>query len=355
MRLFQASFLLVILNLTAPVCSTVNAEDGGGRLYTTREEKREAGIKHHIFPWLVASGLAEFEWQWQKFRLDDLGRDDDSDNASANLQGSFFLTPYDWVKTEIITEYDTDTNEYIVDEAEMAFEYGAWELAFGKLYLPFGAYISHFANGPLTEFGETRATSVSLAYNYRDELDISIAAYRSKARKTGSSGRLDWSAAIEAWLNDELSIGASYLSDLADSDQRLLESHEHRYRNKVPAVSGYLLWAAEKYEVSLELLGALESFDELDSDRNQPWAATFEFTHFLTPAMDWSFRIEGSDELEDAPELQLGLAVNYKILDNVFITVEGLHGYFRDFLATDDAGNDYSSVTTFGALLSVGF
>ena len=177
----------------------------------------------------------------------------------------------------------------------------------------------------------------------------------SKAKEIGSSDRLDWSAGIEAWPSDALSVGISYLSDLADSNQRLLSEHQNRYLNKVPAISGYVLWEAEKYEVSLEVLGALESFDELDPDRDQPWAANLEFTHFMTPEFDWTVRIEGSRELENAPAWQLGLAVNYKILKNVFITVEGLHGFFRGTLATDDAGNDYESITTFSALLSVGF
>jgi len=355
MRLYHAFIPVVILGLTGSVYCTAHAEDGGARLYTTREEKREAGIKHEILPWFVASGLAEFEWQWQRFYLDTQDREDDSDNAAANVQASFFINPFEWLKVEIITEYDTDADQFIADEAEMAFEYGPWEFAFGKLYQPFGVYFSHFANGPIIEFGETRATSMSLAYNHMDILDISVAVYRGKVREAGSSNRIDWSAGIEAWPSDELSVGISYISDLADSEQRLLEQHEHRYRNKVPALSGYLLWVQEDYEISLELLGALESFDELDSDRDQPLAANIEFTHYLTPDIDWSIRLEGSRELEDAPGLQVGLAVNYKVMNNVFITVEALHGFFRDELATDDAGNDFDSVTTVGALLSVGF
>ncbi|MGH8120948.1 MAG: LbtU family siderophore porin [Gammaproteobacteria bacterium] len=353
---FPPAFILVITLIPmGSIYCTAHAEDDGARLYTTREEKREAGIKHRIFPWFVASGLAEFEWQWQRFGLDHPDHSDVSDNASANIQGGFFITPIDWIKSEIITEYDTDTNEFIVDEAEIAVDYGPWEIAGGKMYLPFGVYFSHFATGPIVEVGETQATSASIAYNHLDKLDISVAVYRGKAHKSGSSGRLDWSAGIEAWPSHQLGLGISFISDLADSNQRLLEEHQHRYTNKVPALSGYLLWAAENYEISLELLGALETFDELDSDRDQPFAANLEFTHYVTPKIDWSVRIEGSSELEDAPELQAGLAFNYKILKNVFITVEGLHGYFRDSLAANEAGDDYESVTTFGALLSVGF
>ena len=354
MRPIHVVLSIFILQLTGSVYNTAYADDGA-RLYTTREEKREAGIKHEIFPWLVASGLAEFQWQWQRFALDNKDRYDYIDDTAASIQANFFISPVDWIKSEIITEYDTNTDELIVDEAELAFEYGPWELAFGKLYLPFGQYISHFANGPITEFGETRANSVSLAYNYLDDVDISFAVYRSNAHEIGSSNRIDWSAGIEAWPSDDVSVGISYLSDLADSEQGLLRAHHNRYMNKVPAISGYLLWVAKEYEFVLEFLGALESFDELKSDRDQPMAVNLEFTHYMTSRMDWTIRIEGSQEIEDMPELQLGIAVNYRIINNVFLTVEGLHGFFSDSLAKDGSDNDYKSVTTFGALLSVGF
>lgn len=346
---------LVIICL---ICTSVNpviATESEARLYTTREEKREAGIKHKIFPWLIASGLAEFEWDWQKTHVGRKGKDNISDMLIGNVQGNFFATPLEWLNSEIIIEYDTEIDELRVDEAEIAFEYENWELAFGKIFLPFGNYISHFANGPIIEFGETSGTAISLSYNYNDIIDFSVAAFRSKARKLNSDNRIDWSAALETWPADNVSIGISYLSDLADSDDRLLADFGNRYSNKVPALSGYLLWVDEDYEISLELLGALDTFDEFSSDRNQPAAFSLEFAYFSTPKLDWSFRFEGSHELEDAPALQVGLAVNYRIFEQAFITIEALHGFFEGDLSTDDFENPNDSITTFGTLLSVGF
>jgi hypothetical protein len=347
--------LSFILNIFSSIYVTALADDKVARLYTTREEKREAGIKHRITPWLIASGLAEFEWNWERLNLDNTDKGNISRDTAANVQVSFFITPFDWIKSEIITEYDADINQFRIDEAELAFEYNSWELAIGKLFLPFGNYISHFANGPIIEFGETSDYTATLTYNYKDKLDISVSAYRSRGRQINSDNRLDWSAGIEAWPTDDLSFGISFITDLADSDVRLLADNNNRYENKVPAISGYLLWVSENYEISLEALGALESFRELDRDRDQPWAFNLEFAHFLTPKMDWAFRIEGSQELEDAPELQLGIAVNYRLYQNVALTVEALHGYFKDTIATDHNGKSYDTVDTLGAQISIGF
>ena len=354
-NIYKFILFIIIVNIIATFITTALAEDEEARLYTTREERREAGIKHQLAPWLFASGLAEFEWNWENFQLQDSGNSDKFENTAANLQIGIFATPLDWLNAEIITEYDTDIDEWTLDEAELSVEYDAWELVAGKQFLPFGNFISHFANGPIIEFGETSDPALSLNYNYHDDLDVSVSAYRSDARKINSNDRLDWSAAIEAWPTDYLSFGISYLSDLADSDARLLEVNNNRYSDKVPALSGYLLGVAEQFEISLEVLGDLDSFHELAPDRDRPQAFNLEFTHFLTPKLDWALRIEGSRELEDAPELQLGIAVNYRLFKNVAFTFEALRGYFKDTLATDDNGNSFESVDTLGAQLSIGF
>lgn len=350
----RAVFILILIGFEV-MFNIAFAEDKIARLYTSREEKREAGVKHKISSWLVASGLTEFQWDWQRFSPDHIGGHDTFSSTSANVQGNFFITPLEWAKSEIIIEYDSDIDQLRIDEAEIAIEYNEWELAFGRLFLPFGNFISHFSNGPLIEFGETAANAVTLTYDSGSNMDLSVAAYRGKARKTGSDDRLDWSAAIEAWPTEDLSVGLSYLSDLAESDDRILASSGNRFSAKVPALSGYFLLVDENYEISLEALGALESFTELEDDRDQPWAFSLEFTHFLSPEFDWSFRLEGSQELEDEPELQLGIALNYRIFANVFMNVEVLHGYYKDSFAFSEDGDAYESVTTFGTLLSIGF
>jgi len=296
-----------------------------------------------------------FEWNWQKFRYRNSDGNDYNKNNSAAVQIGIDIIPIDWAKVEIITEYDTDANELFLDEATLALEHNAWELVIGKQALDFGVYFSHLASGPILEFGETSDYAVTLAYNHKDILDLSASVYRGDAHKINSNDSLDWSAALESWLSDNLSFGISFSSDLAETDSSLLGDFGNRYQKRVPALSGYLLWADENFEITLEALGAIRDFRELDNDRDQPVAWNLEFVHFLTPKIDWAIRLEGSQELEDEPELQVGLSLNYRLHKNVFLTTEILHGIFKNDLAADDRNNAYKSVTSLGALLSVAF
>jgi len=348
-------FILLIFLINIFAAKNVTAEEDQGRLYSTREERREAGVKHEITPWLIVSGLAEFEWEWKKFRLRESDGNDYFKNNSAAIQIGIDVIPADWAKIEIITEYDTDANEIFLDEATLAFERDAWELVIGKQALDFGVFFSHFASGPIIEFGETIDYAITLAYNYQDIFDVSVSAFRGDAHKINSNNSQDWNAALESWFTDDLSFGMSFLSDLAEADIELLSDFGNRYQKKVPALSGYMLWVEENFEISLEALGAIRDFSELDTDRNQPIAWNMEFVHFLSPKLDWSLRLEGSYELEDEPELQVGMALNYRLHKNIFLTTEILHGFFRNNLATDDNNNDFDTVTSIGALLSVSF
>jgi len=328
------------------------------RLYRTREEQREAGLQRRITPWLTVSGLAEGEILFEDFdtkegTADDSGRDD-----SASLQLGFIVSPFEFAQMEAILEYDTDKDKVEADEAFLSLEKDPWELALGKQYTPFGVYFSSFVSGPLVEFGETQADEVAtLAYGPNDEFDLLLTAYRGRARKQGkNSGEWNWSLATEFWLKDDWSFGLSYQSNLADSDSRLLEDNNDRYSTRVAGISGYVLWAGEKFEATLEALAATGSFEELDPDRNKPCAWNAELVHFYPGSnFEIAFRIEGSRELEDEPRVQFGPAITWRTGKYASLTLEYLHGEFEDELATTENDDPYDHVDRLGAILSIAF
>jgi hypothetical protein len=268
------------------------------------------GLKRQITPLLTASGLAEVEVLYQDFDAkggtsDDTGRDD-----SATLQLGLVATPWGFSKAELILEYDTDDDKVKTDEAVLALETGPWELALGKQYLPFGVYISNFVSGSLVEFGETQVSEAAvLAYGPSDDFDLSLFTYRGRARSAdNNAGRWDWGLATEFWFNQAWSVGLSYESDLADADSRPLEDEDDRYDRRVAGVSGYILWAGERVQVTLEGLAATGSFRELDNDRNRPRAWNAELVYVGYASFDLALRFEGSRELEDEPQVQFGAA-----------------------------------------------
>ncbi|MDH3640010.1 MAG: hypothetical protein OES09_16330, partial [Gammaproteobacteria bacterium] len=335
--------------------TTIASEEESVRLYRTREEQREAGLQRQLTSWLTASSLFEAEGSKERISVDDAQNIHRSDSA-ATLQLGLVATPLEHIKAEVVLEYDTDVDKLKADEYLIAAELGAWELAVGKQYLPLGEYFSRFVSGPLLEFGETRDTAATVTYEFSDRLDFSVSVYQGVAREVDSTGSdLDGTLALEAWPREDLSFGISFQTDLADSDERFLADQNNRFIRKVPGLSGYLIWIGDKFEVTFETLGATRSFRELESDRDQPLAWNLEVALFLYPKFDLALRIEGSEELEDAPHTQFGAAVTFLLHRNATLTMELLHARFDGDLAADDDDNPFSHASRIGAQLSLAF
>lgn len=333
-----------------------SAEDQEVRLYMTNAERREIGLKHQILPWFSASMLFELEGLVEVFNFKQGDDNNSNREGAATFQLGLIASQWEFIKGELLLEYDTDAKELIADEALVTLEADPWELEAGMMYTPFGAYISHFATEPLLEFGETRAPAVQLSYGPNKRIDLSLSAYQGRAQKADTdSKRLDWAFALEAWPRDNLTFGLSYQSDLADAESRLLAECDNRYLNKVAGASGYFVWSTDSIEVSLEALGTLSSFNDLEPDRDRPIAWNLEFVHFIDKRFEWALRVEGSQELEDAPTLQFGVAFNWRTSAYSSFTVEYLHGQFSEELATNDDDRSYNHVDRVGAQFSIAF
>ncbi|MCU7935090.1 MAG: LbtU family siderophore porin [Candidatus Thiodiazotropha sp. (ex Dulcina madagascariensis)] len=325
--------------VTASAGEAVDVEDEQGmssepsRIYRTREEQREAGLKREITPWLTLSSLLEGEVLFDEFDTRETHPDIKASEDSASLQLGLVADLFEWAEAEVIVEYETDVDKFVTEEAFVTLEHDPWELILGKQFTPFGVYYSHFVSGPLIEFGETQARKVAtLSYGPSDRLDLSIAVYRGRARELGKDSQAwDWAVALESWPGENWSFGVSYQSDLADADERLLEEVDDRYAESVSGVSGYLLLVGDQFEFSLEVLAATDIFRELDRDRNRPSAWNAELVHFM-PGSDFelAFRLEGSRELEEAPKYRYGLALTRYEGKHASLTLEYLHGQFEE-------------------------
>ena len=80
------------------------------RIYQTREERRNAGLKHEVTDWLTVSGLLELEAEAQRFALREESSNSHGDDSVATVQLGAELHPLDWFKIESVYEYDTETN-----------------------------------------------------------------------------------------------------------------------------------------------------------------------------------------------------------------------------------------------------
>lgn len=340
----------------------VTPREDQARIYRTPQERREAGLKRKLTDWLTLSGLVEFEYIFQRFGLSERPHDSHEHDLAALLQLSLEVSPVTWMTAEVVYEYSRDSlsdwtsDRGSLDEATVSFEAGDFELVAGKQYVPFGVYFSNFVSSPLVEFGETRDPGMTLSYIPGDRLDFSAFAYDGQAKKAGSKGRSwGWGLAAEAAPSEYISFGASYLSDLADSQEDLLDDFDDRYERRVDAWSGFTAIEYDRFVLTGELVRAIDSFEELDADRNKPRAWNVELAFYPEGNFEFALRLEGSDELEDAPRLQGGAAVSWRVTEDASVTVEYLHGNYESGLAEDSHERELDKVDQFGALVSIEF
>ena len=338
-------------------------EEGQVRLYSTREERREAGLEHQVTPWLTVLGLLEFEAIEDRFQFESGATDDSGDpfdplrhsESVANLQLGFLAQPRDWLEAELVLEYETNPSDAYVDEALIAVEAGDFTISAGRLYLPFGEYFSSFVTGPIVELGETREDALTLSLDLGERMEIEGALYRGVAReRDGDDDGLDWALGLEGVVHQRLGLGLSYLSDLGDSDERLFEDDDNRFSRKTGAFSAYAIYIGDGFETTLEAIAAEGDIEGFDADRDRPLAWNWELALFIDPRAEVNFRLEGSRELEDAPETRWGVGATFQVHPRATLTLEYLQGRYRRGLAEEDDG-PLSSVRTVGAKLVVAF
>jgi hypothetical protein len=328
------------------------------RIYRTREEQREAGLQTEITPWLTLSGLLEGEIQTDRFIPRDRGPVLKAREDSATLQLGMVVDLFGLAEVEAVVEYDSDPDKFFSEEAFITFESEPMELSLGKQFTPLGLYFSGFVTGPLLEFGETSARqAVSLIYGPSDDFDLTLTAYRGRVSEMGEDEEWDWAVGFEAWPSESLSFGLSYQSDLADSDERILDD-DHTIK-RVAVASGYLLGITDAFEFSLEVVAALDDFRELEKTLNRPVAWNAEVIYFFPKSdFDLAFRFEQSRELEDEPEYRYGAAITWYLDKRVSLTMEYLRAqYDADSFAIDRDEDDISIqyVNTMSAKVSIVF
>jgi hypothetical protein len=234
---------------------------------------------------------------------------------------------------------DTDLE---VDEAAIDINYAPLFGRFGRLYVPFGVFHSHFISDPLTlELGETRETAALVGYGH-DLFSLSAFVFNGDAEKNGEEDHLrDWGASLVITPAEGIELGGSYLADLADSDAELLSLSE--YRRRVGGWSSFATVERGPFEASAEILGAVKSFAAADLDADgdgkgdKPLAWNLEVSWSPVEQVELAARYEGSDEFAGQPERQYGVGASWSPWEYTTLSLEYLRGEFdHDFSADED-------------------
>lgn len=323
------------------------------------EERRKNVTEESLVPlsWKLGesrftlSGLIEIEGS----HLHPEGAEDKDDLRLATVQVSLDAELFPWLSGRVTGLWeDDDTEPMVIDEAVMTFV-SPWklfgqtsELYLGRQYLPFGNYSSRMISDPLTlELGETHTTALILALE-NECWRVDIGTFEGSVDE-GEDGLDSWMLAVEATPREGVTVGASWISDLAESDAELVLD-EGLYRDDVPGWSAFVTLQHGAFGLTAEYLAAVKCFkpeiveasEDLSGRRPQSW--NLEFSWQATELVQLAARYEEADDYQ-ADIRRYGATASYGLCDFALLAAEYLH--------TDAVGDDPAH--TFTAQLAVEF
>ena len=343
-----------IITLTIFLTPLLSYAEETSRRFKTLSERRDAGQPHQVTQWLLVSPALEIESEVLEYRAEN-NQHYTLRDRSKSIQLDIELIPMPWLLAEIEYAYEDQLDEFELEEGAVEIVMGDFKLGLGKIYLPFGEYYSRFVSGPVLEFAETRGRSAVFSYEPDDQMELDFFIFKSKFNKNPQvENKLDWGLAVNFTSEENLSFGVSYLSDLSETDDKLLDDFAS-YIDKVDAFSAYTNIELGSYEVSVEYVYALGRFKELDADKDRPRAWNIELGIYPGESFDWALRLEGSEELEEAPEYQSGISMTWYLNKNLLTTANLLHGRFKPGFFEDDRGQVINKQNLLSAQMSLSF
>lgn len=296
-----------------------------------------------ITEWLTISALVELEDERRRNEFSSNKTVTDDERAILTLQVGFDFTISEWLQAELIFEAESNgvKNHSHLDEGFVSAEIEEWGIEIGRLSVPFGEYYSHFVTGPLLEFGETIADSLIVDYEITDHIELAGFVFDSEVGPQTKGDSYDWGARIEFSSEDESRVlGVSYLSDLAESDEEFLKDENNIFERKVSAWNVYGLYAFSEFEITAEIVSAIDEFAEFESAFDNPSAYNIEFAYFPTATIALAIRAERSDEFEEAPRQQYGISATWRPRENFSISVDYLRASYKNDFVLDDDDNE---------------
>ncbi len=326
------------------------------------ELKAEGGPLAGIEDRIKFSGLIEFGGAWQDVDYTaghGGGKQDDSDLALTTVELTAEAEVNDWVNIAVTLLYEDPTfgDETSVDLDAATLTIGNTEqyplyFSAGAMYVPFGALLTHFPDAPLIDqpltlsLGETREKAVLVGVEHQ-AFSVSGYLFNGDMDKTGEDNQIEsYGLDVNFSFDDEAGfdvlVGASYISNIADSDGFELDE----IKDYIGGFDVYLHVGYAPFFFDAEYMTALDDFEpgELDDKKAQPAVWNLEAGYNL----DWGKNLEialkyaGSDESGALgfPEQRYGIALNQEIFEGVIASLAYLHDDYENDDAEDRDNRD---------------
>jgi hypothetical protein len=313
-------------------------------LLNDRIEKLEA--KKEASQWLdnvTLSGAVEVEASY----IDPDSGSSESDIVVATVELGVAAAITDNIETNIVFLYEEDGDGVEVDVATMGYQLNNSGFSFllGQDYVPFGSYETHLVNDTLAlEIGEARETA--FAVNYEAGLfGGSFYIFNGdNLQDEGEHNTIQNFGARIGLSGDNFTVGADYISNLADSDS--LQDNDYGYDSGEDAVAGASFYASANFSnitLLAEYLTALDEF-AVDGANSEPEAMQLEAAIEMG-AFTYALSYQETDEalFIELPEERISFGVSTEIFDGIGLGVQLQRD--SDYSIEDSgSGDDINSV-----------
>jgi len=271
----------------------------------------------------------------------------------------------DWVNAEMVLLYEDasgaidayedirDGTDFDVDEAIITIANKDVTPAFmkaGKMYVPFGARLTHFPDdmgidSPLTLLlGETLEKAVLIGAEYAG-FTVSAYVFNGDVEEAGGGDNVietygfDANYAFEDEdLGLDLLVGGSYISNIADSDwtEEVLDHYDLEIDDYAEGADAYLHVGYQGFFVEAEYMAAVDHVNVEGEDLGKPtvWNIEAGYNYNWWRNLEIALQYAGSDDCGSLrlPRDRYGINFNQEVFDNTVLSV----GYMYDEYATDD-------------------
>lgn len=339
-----------------------NLENKQTELYHNLSEKKSPGGSA-LSDKLNFGALVEVEAGYED---NDRDHQIGSDIVLATVELAFDAEVNDKVDGHVLLLWEEDEGPIAMDEGTITVKtpYGIdWTL--GKMYIPFGAYNSHFISDPFTlELGETNKSTIMATYN-RGAVTVNLGVFNGEKDETSTyttdpaNNINNTYASVDVELNDgAVVLGASYISDIYETDLDVANVGSGiPVEEEIAGISAYAIIAFGDFSIEGEYVAFQDDINPLDLGADvddtlfgkSPEAFNSEIAYGYSDNLEIALRYETTSHLYDLPEEQFGLALSYSFAESTTFAVEYLEGSYDSDGKTGGFGNsgeDRSAVTT---------
>lgn len=306
-------------------------------------------------------GLVEVE----ATSAEDFNGDDTSDISLATVEVGLDARISDWSQAHLLLLYEENEEDdhLLVDEGTITFgkldAFPAF-LTVGKMYLPFGFYVTNLISDPLPlELGEINDSAV-LAGFQSSGFYGSLYGFNGVVSERGEDDKIDaWGASLGfAHEREDFSVdvGLDWLNNIGDTDalgEYLEVTSASAIADYVEGLAAHILLQYGPVDLVAEYVTALDEFqaDEMAFAGSGAEPAAWSLEAGLTFALldretIFSLAWQGTDEALalELPEDRFGAAIKMFVLENTSVSLEYLHDEDYD-KADGGTGNDADSAT----------